>query len=446
MTKLRSMLAGRPAPLWWEVLAIPALLLALAVAAQGQTNFRVLYNFKGKNDGAAPTAAPLLDRGKLYGTAAGGTSGASGEVYRLTRRADGWWTETVLHRWYPYGDTISGGLVADGRGNIYGTVTAAQGPLFELIPSTGHVGHYALPDGGSFATLLMDPSGDLFGSGWAGCCGGVFELRHVTAGWKQQIIYAFQAGSDGIGPRGTPTSDARGNIYGVTQLGGNYRLCAGSGGCGIAYELSPAAGGEWKEHILHRFAQFKTDGQYPMAGLVIDAQGNLYGTTYQGGRYQTGTIFKLAQGRDGQWREKILFDFPKNSDGGGPIAPMTFDKAGNLYGTTVYGGTQACSCGVVFKISPGSRVYTVLHHFNSSDGASPYAGVTLYGKGHLYGTTFTAGKYAYGVVYEITPPGAMGKSNPVAPNETTSGRTENRRVDVKLLVNKGIAGASGGEN
>ena len=142
-----------------------------------------------------------------------------------------------------------------------------------------------------------------------------------------------------------------------------------------------------------------------MAGLVMDSQGSLYGTTFQGGAYQTGTLFKLTRGSNGQWRETVLFDFPKNEDGGGPIAPMVFDRAGNLYGTTVGGGTQA-SYGVVFKLSPGSGgkwVYSVLHRFSGPDGGHPYAGVTLDGKGNLYGTTFWGGKYLYGVVYEITP-------------------------------------------
>jgi len=176
-----------------------------------------------------------------------------------------------------------------------------------------------------------------------------------------------------------------------------------SGGFGTAFELVREGNGRWKEHVLYRFAQFSGDGERPLAGVVMDSRGNLYGTTSQGGKYQNGTIYELTRDKAGRWKESILFDFPTVGDGGSP-GPVILDGQGNLYGTAG-GGGGTCSCGVVFKLAPGANgkwKYTVLHHFKGTDGGQPWAGLTFGAKGELYGTTSWGGTYLYGVVFEIT--------------------------------------------
>jgi uncharacterized repeat protein (TIGR03803 family) len=177
------------------------------------------------------------------------------------------------------------------------------------------------------------------------------------------------------------------------------------------YRLRRSASG-WKESVLYSFGDFHDDGQIPGVGaLVSDGSGNLYGTTVQGGRNTCvdvgcGTVFKLTPGANGDWKETILYSFKGNANGSGPGAGVVLDAAGNLYGTTVYGGTTSCSCGVVYKLAPGSSgkwTYTVLHRFTGSDGAQPDANLILDSKGNLYGTTITGGAGGYGVAFELTP-------------------------------------------
>jgi uncharacterized repeat protein (TIGR03803 family) len=152
-----------------------------------------------------------------------------------------------------------------------------------------------------------------------------------------------------------------------------------------------------------RFSQH-TRHLEPEAGLIFDAAGNLYGTASAGGRYPYGVVFELTPA-NGQWTEKVLHNFNiGNGDGDDPAAPLTFDSAGNLYGTTVQGST--CNCGVVFELKLTSRdkwTETLLHKFNGKNGLASYAGLILDAKGNLYGTTSGGGAYSGGTVFEITP-------------------------------------------
>jgi uncharacterized repeat protein (TIGR03803 family) len=216
-------------------------------------------------------------------------------------------------------------------------------------------------------------------------------------------------GKDGTFPWADLVLDAHGNLYGTTAAGGAFPES------GTVFELSPKAGGGWKETVLHNFngTVDNTDGNTPMAGLILDAVGNLYGTTYFGGAHGLGRVFELSPQKGGGWKEKALHDFNKDgTDGYGPQAGLIFDAAGNLYGTTFIGGSGSCvyygSCGTVFELTPqadGTWTEKVLHSFNNdgTDGYWPYAGLTLDAAGNLYGTTWAGGAQGNGTVFEITP-------------------------------------------
>src|ERR1019366_3869042 len=168
------------------------------------------------------------------------------------------------------------------------------------------------------------------------------------------------------------------------------------------FELTPGADGSWIEKVLYSFRNYP-DGSLPGC-LIIDAAGNLYGTTWQGGANNVGTVFELTSGPGGSWTEKLLHSFGNYPDGSGPNSSLVFDAAGNLYGTTYNGGQNGM--GTVFELTPdGSGGWTerVLHHFTNADGAVPYAGLTFDGAGNLYGTTSLGGSDNNGTVFELTP-------------------------------------------
>jgi uncharacterized repeat protein (TIGR03803 family) len=229
-------------------------------------------------------------------------------------------------------------------------------------------------------------------------------LGTVTNAWaaKERVPYNFgTVFPDGTNPEGGLVFDASGNLYGTTFEGG-------TDGNGIAYKLTPSGGG-WTETILYNFCTERStcsDGSAPIGSLTIDIAGNLYGTTYAGGSSNSGVVFELSSSADG-WTETVLYNFSGGSDGGYPIAGVVFDRAGNLYGTTLYGGTGSCTlgCGVVFELtknSHGSWAETVLHSFEGgSDGDTPAARVTLGSTGRVYGTTAGSGPTDPGTVFML---------------------------------------------
>ena len=272
------------------------------------------------------------------------------------------------------------------------------------------------PQGG----LVFDKAGNIYGvtsEGGQFRDGTVFKLTiNANGGPVESVLHSFKpGGQDGLSPNGGLILDASGNLYGTTYSGGN-RPCthySGTHGCGTVYELIPQPDGTWAEQVLHDFTGGGGDGTNPYAGLVFDAAGNLYGTTYYGGdtkecgKAGCGTVFELTPGADGTWQEKILLNFHPHA-GTNPDAALTLDASGNLYGTTLYGGTGFN--GTVFELTPstsGEWNETVLHNFSSgpSDGATPESGVTFDGGGNLYGTTFLGGDAGYGILYELTPSG-----------------------------------------
>jgi uncharacterized repeat protein (TIGR03803 family) len=257
-----------------------------------------------------------------------------------------------------------------------------------------------------------------------------FVLGTHAAAQTEKVLHSFELGAKpgGSGPEGNLIFDAAGNLYGTTFCGGTYANdeCAnnyqgyGSDGSGTVFELIPKPGGEWTEKVLHNFGSGK-DGAGPTGGMILDAAGNLYGTTLWGGTNGYGTAFELMPKADGSWTEKVLYSFCSQSqcaDGSEPFASLVFDRAGNLYGTTYVGGAYQFLNGTVFELSPqgnGDWTEKVLHKFaGPPDGAFPQGGLILDDAGNLYGTTAVGGsricdyKMGCGTVYELSPNGGGG--------------------------------------
>jgi uncharacterized repeat protein (TIGR03803 family) len=210
------------------------------------------------------------------------------------------------------------------------------------------------------------------------------------------VLHSFN-GSDGSHPQAGLIFDAAGNLYGTTYGGG-------ASGYGTVFKLTPNADGSWTESVLHSFNG--SDGSSPFAGLIFDAAGNLYGTTSLGGGSNFGTVFKLTPNADGSWAESVLHSFI-GSDGSYPLAGLIFDAAGNLYGTTEFGGSGCggSGCGVVFKLTPnadGSWTESVLRRFGGTRAKCPEAGLIFDGAGNLYGTA-SSGNRDYGAAFKLSP-------------------------------------------
>jgi uncharacterized repeat protein (TIGR03803 family) len=299
-------------------------------------------------------------------------------------------------------------------------------------------------DGGRpLAGLIFDKAGNLYGTtadGGLYGSGTIFKLKRTLNGWQEEVLYSFAGGNDGAYPTDGLIIDDAGRFYGTTFLGGG-KGCGGYG-CGTVFKLTRASNGVWKENILHSFSKFE-EGQFPQAGVVLDGDGNLYGTTTEGGTGVCdpgcGVVFRLSRTPTGKWRELVLYS-PKASgnfiaglvmdkrgrlygsnygcDGCGdpqvfrlarskrswtvtvlhdglPNSDLILDGTGNLYGTTDYGGINNCfsfGCGTAVELAPGSRTETVLYAFEGGlDGAEPEAGLAFDNAGSLYGTTLAGG-------------------------------------------------------
>jgi uncharacterized repeat protein (TIGR03803 family) len=436
----------------------------------------VLYLFQSGADGVQPEDSLVFDSaGNLYGTTVGGGTGRYGTVFKLTPSSGGVWTESSLYSFTGStdGGTPYASLVFDAAGNLYGTASSGgalnNGVVFELTPTQGTWTEKILYDfaGGTDGSspespLIFDSAGKLYGTtrnGGTSGCGAVFELQpNGNSIWSESLLYSFAStGADGCNPKSGLTFDGAGNLYGTTFFGAL--------GCGMVFQLAPASGGQWIEKILYNFASgyyvgnpygglifqggslfgtsgyggpshlgnvFKLsqsargswaestiywfpegDGTAPQAGLVADSTGNFYGTTAMGGRYQQGAVFKLSPSSDGEWTESLIYSLKGAPDGASPYGGLTFDNAGNLYGTTSGGGTGSLALGTVFELTPstsGEWTETVLYSFTGgADGQYPFVGVVL-SHGSLLGTTSGGGNSSgcypangCGVVFELTP-------------------------------------------
>ena len=377
----------------------------------------VLYSFLGGTDGSYPWAGVVFDsQGNLFGmTRTGGTTDC-GTIYELTPNGSGGWNESVIWNFdnnvdgcQPYGT-----LLIDNLGNLYGTTSSSAGltfgTAFELSPSgTGTWNETILHTFGSVpndalvpqSNLISDSSGNLYGTtraggGTTGCesgigCGTVFKLQPSGSGWTEKILYRFKGGTDGDGPWAGLVFDGSGNLYGTTLYGGRT-------GTGTVFEITTAG----KKMTLHSFGATTHDAGGPFAGLVFDGTGNLYGTTYGEGSCN-GIVYELTPGSTG-WSEKILHQFTGASDGCQTYASVTFDSAGNLYGTTNAGGGTA-NAGTVFELIPGSmgrwNLRTLYTFQGGMDGLDITSGVVLDSAGNLYGASMGGGTAGFGTVFEV---------------------------------------------
>jgi uncharacterized repeat protein (TIGR03803 family) len=328
-----------------------AIVLAVVIAAihlsHAQT-YSVLYDFGGvAGDGGDPTGTLIQDAaGNFYGTTQVGGQYGVGTIFKLTAASN----ETLLYDFNLPPDAMlpAAGLYRDAKGNLYGT--------------TREGGVHGPPNGS----------------------GTVFKL---DATGNETVLHSFGKGRDGNDPQCAVIADAKGNLYGTTGGGGKY-------GAGTVFRIGATGG----ETVLHDFAG--TDGAVPAAGLIRDAQGSLFGTTISGGTNGYGTVFRLTA--DG--KETDLYSFcsaPNCTDGGQPIAGLIQDKLGNLFGTTANGGAN--DQGTVFELTKSGKEI-VLHSFgavNSGDGRWPWAGLIWDSESYLYGTTYTGGAYDSGTVFKV---------------------------------------------
>lgn len=340
-----------------------------------------LYEFQGGSDGATSNSPISIARdGQLYGaTLYGGGTANCGILFKLqppataVPNAAGMWKETILHSFVGGvndGCNPGSGFTWDQAGNFYGT-TQDGGANGEQPPFTGFGIVYEMSPSASgwtenilfnflgstngqfplYAGVVFDNAGAMYGTvnggGFFGgaCegigCGLVYKLVSSGGSWSETVLYSFRDGDDGEFPNTGVFFDSSGNVYGAAGTGG-------SGQGGTVFELTPSGGG-WNFNILASLQESPGGAQGVETPLVMDAQGNLYGTTNDEGPYNAGTVFKLTRTSNG-WTYTDLHDFTDGTDGAYPVGPIVFDAAGNLYGAAILGGTDGA--GTVWKITP----------------------------------------------------------------------------------------------
>jgi uncharacterized repeat protein (TIGR03803 family) len=328
-------------------------------------------------------------------------------------------TETTLYNFCSAtncsdGAAPTGGLIADTAGNLYGNTIyggastagwVGGGVVFKLTPSGDESVLYSLHNGvpgdGYWpgGLITMDAQGNLYGTAERG---GAHSLHvahgdgtafKVSPNGTETILYNFGASStDGVDPFSGMVRDATGNLYGTTYIGGVYAA-------GTVFRLTPAG----VETVLHNFANDDTDGGYPWASLILDKNGNLYGMTPSGGSGNSGTVFELTA--EGSYQ--VLYSFAGGSDGALPLTSLTLDSQGNLYGTTYRANAACCTNhyqGTVFKLTPGSNgswQETILYNFiqQGQSCQQPASNIVLDSHGNLYGTTNQGGAWKGGCLF-----------------------------------------------
>jgi uncharacterized repeat protein (TIGR03803 family) len=355
-------------------------------------------------------------------------------------------------------------LTSDGAGNFYGTTTnggcaaggCGDGVVFELSPNGiengGETVLYTFcslancTDGANpaYTYVIFDSAGNLYGTtktGGAYGYGVVFELSSNAGIWTETVLYSFTGGADGSFPVNGLVQDAAGNLYGTvtstdggSEGGGVFELSPSNGGgwneqliynvsggpgnysgltidnggnifgttAGTVFELSQKVGVGWTPAIIYTFTVNGKYGYLPENAPVLDEAGNLYGTTVNGGSKNAGTVYKLIPSKKGKWKEKVLYSFKGKQDSASPWGGVVLDGAGNIYGTTTY-ADNACQCdGTVFELAApvggvGAYKEKVLWSFDrASFGYNPLGSLILDSAGNLYGTAEYGGADAYG--------------------------------------------------
>ena len=355
----------------------------------------VLANFPGPSDGSFPATGVVGDSaGNLYGTASSGDPSNAGVVYELDTAGH----ETVLYSFTGGADGAfpEAGVIRDSAGNLYGTTTRGgtedQGVVYKLDTVGQETVLYSFGGGADGANpytagVIRDPAGNLYGTTGVGGINGLEGVGVVykldTAG-NYTVLHSFTGGADGANPYTGVIRDPAGNLYGTTGVGG-------AANAGVVFKVDTAG----QETVLYSFTGL-ADGGSPNA-LTLDSAGNLYGTTYDGGTAKRGVVYKL----DTAGHYTVLYSFTGKADGINPETGVTLDSTGNLYGTTYRGG--AAGVGVVYKLDTADN-YTMLYSFTGgAHGGNPEAGLILDSAGNLYGTSYYGGNHSTGVVFKIKP-------------------------------------------
>jgi uncharacterized repeat protein (TIGR03803 family) len=376
------------------VLLVAIVILCISIASLAHAaNLITLASFNGPN-GRQPIAGLIADAGgNLYGTTETGGASDSGTVFKIDAATGALTTLASFNDANgvsPYGD-----LISDAGGNMYGTTggggPGGRGTVFKLTPATGSVTTVASFNGanGSLprAGLIAGVDGNLYGTtqhGGVSEFGTVFKLDPATG--ILTTVALFNGFTHGHWPRASLIADANGNLYGTSDGGASSR--------GMIFKLDATTG------ALATLASFDdASGRSPLAGLIADADGNLYGTTEAGGANNFGTIFKVDPAT-GALATLTSFD---GANGSYPSAGLIADAAGNLYGTTQYGGANGR--GTVFKLDPATGHLNALASFNDANGSVPFAGLIADADGNLYGTTGYGGTHNYGTVFKLTDTG-----------------------------------------
>jgi len=387
-------------------IAIPGIGIASASLAEAH-GYQVIHNFTGGSDGGTPPYTLVQDRkGRFIGTANQGGQNNAGVVFRMEHRKAGWQVAPLYN--FTGTDGQPGWGVTLFKGSIYtnalyaGVFGGPCGSALQLTRSQGAWQSVLMrtytkdEDGCPTGNLVPDRAGNVYGvtqgggpNGW----GAAFELSPSGSSWTETILYGFQGGSDGGLPYSGLVFDRSGNLYGTATARGG----SGCGqGCGTVFELSPSQSG-WTYSVLYTF-KGGSDGGQPVAGVVFDRKGNLYGAAESFGANGGGTVFELSPAQ-GSWTFNLLASMTGDA---GPVASLTIDSSGTIYGTNYRDG--AGGYGSVFQVkqSGGKWTYKDLHDFTGgSDGGYPGGGVTLDARGNAYGTAVVGGADNFGVIYEI---------------------------------------------
>ena len=374
-------------------LAAVALALGTATVPSGVAqSFKLLHSFQGNNDGSHADGGLAMDAsGNFFGTTAGDNFSNFGTVYRIDASGN----YTVLYDFTGGKDGASPfcELVLDSSGNLYGTTSAGgksgAGTIFKIdqngkesvLHSFTGGSDGGVPDAG----VIRDAKGNLYGTASSGGPSGAGVIFKLSPAGHLKVLYAFTGNADGGLPTAPLIRDAQGNLFGTAALGGASQS-------GVVFQLTPAG----KEKVLYAFSGGK-DGGFPLAGLVRDTAGNFYGTALQGGSTGSGTVFKLS--KTGKFT--VLHDFKKSTDGQFPHGGLVRDSSGTLYGTTIEGGKNGL--GTIFRIDKANKE-TVVHSFaGTKDGEDPLATLTIDGSGNFYGATDAGGATGSGTVFRLKP-------------------------------------------